>query len=377
VLNVDNATAYLLEHDLIDTDWIIDGDLTIQSVARRNRNLRIGGPGGAGYLIKQVDDLAQGGHRTLSNEAAFLEFCRHQPDAAQFVRHLPEIVFRDRDRTLHALKLVAGATTLDSCHRDYDAGAFPVAPSRALGHALGLVHRVFRIPELRENSSLDWLQDALPGALQDYRLSPAALATLSPAGARMLQILQEHDGLEGQLGRLGPQWRPETVIHGDIKSDNILMRPAQNEHESTCFDVWIVDWEFVQIGDPAWDLAGALHDYVMLWTSSMPLAPALSAEEMVDQARYPLEVLHPAIRAMWEGYRSAAELGTAEADNLIRRAVLFSAARLIQASHELSVHEEEIRAQAVILMQISANLLAEPELAQVHLYGIPREADPR
>jgi hypothetical protein len=109
----------------------------------------------------------------------------------------------------------------------------------------------------------------------------------------------------------------------------------------------------------------------------MPLAPALSAEEMVDQARYPLEVLHPAIRAMWEGYRAAAELGTAEADNLIRRAVLFSAARLIQASHELSVHEEEIRAQAVILMQISANLLAEPELAQVHLYGIPREADPR
>lgn len=177
--------------------------------------------------------------------------------------------------------------------------------------------------------------------MQDYRRSPATLATLSPAGARMLRILQEFKTFEEQLGRLGAQWRPETVIHGDIKSDNILVRPIRNEPDSDAVEVFIVDWEYVQIGDPAWDLAGALHDYLILWTSSMPLAPTLSAEELVDQARYPLEVLRPAIRALWKGYQSAAELGPAEADDLMRRAVGFSAARLIQASHELSAQKEE------------------------------------
>lgn len=60
MLNVDNAIPYLLEHDLIDPTWIIDGDLTIRCAARRNRNLRVEGPDGAGYLIKQADELAQG-----------------------------------------------------------------------------------------------------------------------------------------------------------------------------------------------------------------------------------------------------------------------------------------------------------------------------
>ncbi|MFI5454280.1 MAG: phosphotransferase [Isosphaerales bacterium] len=376
MLNVDSAIPYLLERGLIDPDWIINGDLTIRCAARRNRNLRIEGPSGAGFLIKQADELAHGGHLTLSNEAAFHEFCRHEPAVAQVTELVAGIAFRDRERSLHALELVVGAVSLRSYHCAQDADGFPDGPSRALGQALGTVHRVFRLPAFAEHPRLAWLRDHLPGALQQHRPSPATLATLSPAGARMLRILQDHTDLGDQLDRLGSRWRPDTVIHGDIKSDNILVRPVRQEPDDASVEVLIVDWEFVQIGDPAWDLAGALHDYLIFWTSSMPLGPTHSAEEMVDQARYPLEVLRPAIRAFWEGYLSTAEVGLSQADDLLRRAVLFSAARLIQAAHELCVREEEILAQAVILMQISANLLAEPESGQVHLYGVPLGTEP-
>ena len=135
-------------------------------------------------------------------------------------------------------------------------------------------------------------------------------------------------------------------------------------------ELWIIDWEFVQIGDPAWDLAGALHDFLIFWTSSMPQDPLLPAQAMIDQARYPLEVLRGAIRSMWDAYQSVAGLGLDEAKSLLDRAVAFSATRLIMAAHEISAEMMQLPVQAVILLQISANVLANPELGRIHLYGI-------
>ena len=44
MLDVDNVVDLLLEQRLIESNWIIDGDLTLQTVPRRNRNLRVDGP---------------------------------------------------------------------------------------------------------------------------------------------------------------------------------------------------------------------------------------------------------------------------------------------------------------------------------------------
>ena len=204
------------------------------------------------------------------------------------------------------------------------------------------------------------------------------LADLSPAWARVFRIIQSEPGLGASLDNLGQMWRHETLIHGDIKSDNILVSGPADRHEAPGEAVWIVDWEFVQIGDPAWDLAAALHDFLVFWTSSMPLEPDLSVEAMIDQARYPLDALRPAIRALWQGYRAAAGLddpgNEPEADALLRRAVAFSAARLIMAAHELSLEQEELPAQAVLLLQLGVNILANPDSGQFQLYGIPRES---
>jgi Ser/Thr protein kinase RdoA (MazF antagonist) len=379
MLDVDTAVAFLLEHGLVERDWIVDGDLTLRSAARRNRNLRIEGHGGAGYLIKQPDELAPAGRRTLANEAAFYEFCQHEAAAAPVALLLPRLVLRDRDCALHALELIPGAVTLASYHLGRSPDDFPVVASHDLGHGLGTLHRVFRLPGLADDPRLNWLNRSVPWVFDAHRKpTPAMLADLSPAGSRVFQIIQSEAGLGASLDNLGQMWRHETLIHGDIKSDNILVGAPRDRHEGPGDAVWIVDWEFVQIGDPAWDLASALHDFLIFWTSSMPLEPDLSAEAMIDQARYPLIALRPAIRALWQGYREAAGLDAPdnepEAHALLRRAVAFSAARLIMAAHELSLEQEELPAQAVLLLQLGANVLADPESGQVQLYGIPRES---
>ena len=111
MLDVDTALPYLMDRKLIDPDTVLDGELTITSAARRNRNLRVETTAG-GYLVKQPDDPTQGGHHTLRAEAGFYAFCQQEAAAAAVTDIIPRLVFFDPERSLLALELLSGATPL-------------------------------------------------------------------------------------------------------------------------------------------------------------------------------------------------------------------------------------------------------------------------
>ena len=140
--------------------------------------------------------------------------------------------------------------------------------------------------------------------------------------------------------------------------------------ESDEIEVWIADWELVQVGDPAWDLAGAFQDLLSAWVCSMPLNESLDVEAMTARARLPLAGVRGVAQALWAGYRDEAMLDPAEADDLLLRAVKFSAARLLQNACEWSWYEDRVPTVAAILLEVAENLLTEPEQGQVLLYGI-------
>ena len=368
MLTVNEAIPFLLEHRLIDRGWIIDGDLAIRCSAKRNRNLRVEGPDGRGFLIKQPDDPVDGGFETLRSESAFYGFCRGEPAVAAVRSIIPRLSYRDADRALLALELVPDAVTLWSCYTDHDAVGFPFEVGVALGQALGTVHRIFGRLALLEDPRLAWLGRPIPWALRLTRPGPGFVADLSPAGAQTIRILQRQDGLVARLDGMRERWRAETLVHGDIKSDNVL---AARPRPEAPWEIRIVDWEMVQIGDPAWDLAGALQDFIGFWVSSMPLAVDMSIEERAARARHPLDVVQEAIRATCRGYRAAIATIPPDADELLHRAVGLSAVRMFQTAYELSCDRAELHPRSVILLQIGANILADPDRALDQLYGLP------
>jgi hypothetical protein len=367
MLDVDTAVPYLLDRKLIGPDVIVDGELTVRSAARRNRNLRVEAPA-SGYLIKQPDDPTQGGQHTLRAEAGFYSFCQQEPAAAQMGSVLPRLVFFDPDRSLLALELLRSAIPL--WQRFWAAGpqAFPLEVGRQLGRALGVVHRTFRDPAVLADPRLAWLSPAVPWVMMVHKPGPELLATISPANYLTLRILQTQGQLSESLDGLRPLWGPVTVIHGDVKSDNILVCPPGAEGGET---VRLVDWELAQRGDPAWDLAGVFQDAVLFWISGMNLT-AGDLGAAVAAAAYPWEVLRAYLRAVWLGYKQSAGLTPDEADAVLARAVAFSGARLVQTAYEVAQVSNVMPAQAVLLLQVSANLLADPESAQVQFYGIPQ-----
>ena len=112
MLTVDNAVTFLLERALIDVSAIIDSDLIIRCVARRNRNLKIEGPAGLGFFLKQAERAAGPEGETLSREAAFVRFCATEPAVARLSRLVPRLISGGEDETVQVFELISGAASL-------------------------------------------------------------------------------------------------------------------------------------------------------------------------------------------------------------------------------------------------------------------------
>jgi len=79
--------------------------------------------------------------------------------------------------------------------------------------------------------------------------------TLSVIPTLLLPRLDEpaarHPATAASLRFLAAQWRTAVLIHGDVKWEHVRG------------DGVLVDWELAGQGDPAWDLASALHELCM------------------------------------------------------------------------------------------------------------------
>ncbi|MGP0064594.1 MAG: phosphotransferase [Isosphaeraceae bacterium] len=369
MLTVDNVADFLFDRRLIDVARIIDGPLTIRSMPRRNRNLVIQCPGATGFLIKQPYDPAEGGRETLRREALFHDLCRDEPAAAPMAEILPRLIDSDLERAILVFELIPDVVTLLSMLEGPVGRDLLVDAAYAFGQALGAFHRIFRAID-PDDPGRAWLPRSTPRVLELHRPKAARRGVLSRAYCEILRSVQESEVLGELLDGARGLWRSETVIHADMKLDNVLVRTDAASPESDAIGVWIADWELVQVGDPAWDLAGALQDLLVTWVRSMPVNENLADEEKIARATLPIVNLRGVAQAMWAGYRDEAAPDPAEADGFLLRAVKFSAARLMQSACEMSWNEDRVPAASAMMMRVGEDLLMEPEHGQVLLYGI-------
>lgn len=372
MLTVDNAHAYLLDQGLISAGAVTEGDIEISSATRRNSNLQVTSSGGSNYLIKQPSDRQSEATHTLRREALFYAYCQEEPAVSRVESLLARLIYVDYEQAVLVLELLRHAVPLSRHYDQSTPTEFPVATAGAIGRALGLIHRTFQAPEVLGSPQLGFLEQGTPWVLQVHRPTPHLLADLSAANLELVRVLQADPDVGAQLDELRLAWQPQTVIHGDVRMDNFLVVPASDGAAGSV--LYLVDWELVQVGDPAWDVAGALHDFVVLWVLSMPNDAPLS--ELVAAARHPFSVMRPAIAALWRNYCQVQGLTPGPSRSLLERTVRFSAARVIQAACEMAAYFPIMPPPAVLLLQIGVNLLADPEIGQRKFYGLGAEEAP-
>lgn len=365
-LTVDTATSYLVDRGLVGADAIVARDLEIVDVSRRNQNLKVVRRRGASYLLKQAGEGEPASRATIAREAWFYTFCQSEPAAAPLRRHLPALHGWDAERGLLVLELVDGrplwSPQAARPDREFSAGT-----ATALGDALGTFHRVFRDAVARGPAWAAELAAAPPWILFAHRPPPEMLTRLSPAGMRVLALVQANASLAAGLDALRDAWTPDTLIHNDVKGDNVLVAAGADADAR----VRIIDWELVQIGDAAWDVGAVLRDLLNTWLLAVPLSGDLSPEEMLAGARMPLAGVHPAARAFWAAYRAAAGVPADLAGPFLLRALRSAAARLAQGAYEMATGAPEVPNIAIAMLQMAANVLDDPRGASLQLFGLP------
>jgi hypothetical protein len=377
IITKENIAHYLLGRGLLSFDSVVDGDLLVVEASSRNRNFKVIRTASPGYFVKQVKTFEPQNVETLRYETACYWLSHNDPDFEPLAALMPK--FYDSDPARHALvvELLPEGGSLSEYHRQL--GTFPVEVGVQLGRILGTYQREMG-RRLREGAKSSAFARRVPWILSLHQLNQNLFGQLSAANTQVLNIIQSYPDFPQTLDRMRERWRFDSLIHGDIKWDNLHVTvdgtdveeggEAQPEGAHGKMNLRLIDWELADFGDACWDAGAVFQSYLSFWVFSMPAMAGIPAEQLVSAAQFPVEKMQPAIRAFWKTYVETRGLNHDEARDALERSVSYGAARMIQTAYEYMFHAPQITTSALYLLQLSLNILKSPREATASLLAL-------
>lgn len=198
-----------------------------------------------------------------------------------------------------------------------------------LASALGsLLARLHAIPAPTGDTAPPWI----------LGLVHPPVAILREASYGQLDVMRHVQGSaswRSALESLAEEWRPRSLVHGDLRFSNIL----RGEDRSGEPALMLVDWELAGGGDPGWDTGWIL------------------AELLAARARHLAEAF-PLVRAFWTQYAAAA--GDAATHVPLDRTLRWSAAAALQLAYEEARSPYADAELAARLLEVGRSLLERP-----------------
>lgn len=379
LVNIDNAAEYLVDRGLLDTESIVDGDLKIIDASRRNRNLQVTRKNDASLLLKQPNPTDINNTMTIRKEAFLYLLMQTDSDFVMLKDLAPRILDFDDQKNILVTEFVTNAQSLNNYYyRRSSQSIIGKEESAELGRLIAAYHTAFdglindedKKNKNKNKSKLHFLQGGFVPAASIVRPGPEIFKDISTGNLKLLKIIQQYPTFYDSLEELYSSWRPQTLVHGDIKWDNIIISPS-NEGSKLSFRMNIVDWESASIGDPAWDVGSMFQEFIKFWLYSLPTTGRESAEQLIGSTTYPINNIQPALRAFWNAYIKYAEMDAKESNELLIRSARFCAARLVQSAYESLYSSVEFPNTIVYMIQTSLNIFHRTNNAIIQLLGIP------
>lgn len=338
---------YLIERGLLTPASVVDGGVMVVEGTRRNAHFIVTRGDGTPYFVKCVQPASSNSAETLQREANYYQWVGAHPGLAGLRELLPRFFLDDPQRGILVLELFPDAQNLTDHHRR--AGGYPEETARLLGRALARYHAT--------TSAVLAASDH-----RAFRGQPPWVLSLhythsqfGQAGAQVATILQSYPDYGRALDRLRQEWRPNTLIHGDMKFDNCLLVPGRDGAP----ELRVIDWELADVGEDTWDAGAVIQSYVT--------ATVLAAPESMNVTLAPVQ---PAIRAFWDAYAQALPIPEPQREARFERCIAYAGARMLQTALETLVFAPAMTAHVAMVLQISLNILRDPRAAVREIAGV-------
>ncbi len=354
-----NLAHYLVARGLITQESLVAGDFVLAEAGRRNRNFKVARRSGPGLFVKQIKTVEQQAIHTIQREAAFYRAIAGDTRYAAIAGMIPRFV--DYDASRHALTLTLAGDAESLAERQARDTVVPPDVAGRVGAALARIHACG--PVMAADSALRAsLPAQVPWPLTLDQTGYGFLSVHGALGTQLGQAIAQSPGLSAGLSALRPLWQYDSLIHGDMKWDNCLLRGDEP---------LIVDWELADLGDGAWDVASVFKEYIASALLNYAAREHARAHKLPEPPEVTLETGRPSLRAFWEAYRAGRGMNGAAAGVYLDRAVRYTAARLVIAVLEYSAFAQQLDATGRLMLESASRILEHPQLAATQLAGLP------
>ena len=362
-LTASNLVFHLISRGIITSTSVVKGDFVLVEVGRRNRNFKIIRNLQPSFFVKQIKTSDMSATSTLQREANFYKTLSQNPLVAPLKKLVPEFVDYDPTRYALVINLLSNAESIAEYQRR--TGDLGTSLAADLGRTLGACHSQL-INVMNDPAAFSpLLQGEVPWIMQMENTGHTVLNMLGGIGPQLAKAIQQYPNLQPMLSALRPGWQYDSLIHGDPKLENWMVLGNGNGK----VDLKLIDWELVDIGDGAWDVAMMFKEWLVLWLLSQPDTSNQVPHEFAPATTRALTDVQPAIRTFWESYVSTRQLPRHTAAAYLHRCTRYTAARLIVAVVEYFFPLPQLNSHAMSMLMLSATMLQNPEKATAELLG--------
>lgn len=359
-LTSQSLAYWLIQRGLLDPSVITQGDFAVEELEFHNRGFRVYRPTTKPLYVKQLREFDRPNVLCLQREATFGRAVARTDSVHWLKSRMP--TFLDYDARHHAVTVELLAET-ENLHETMErVVTIPESVSRGLGQLIAS----FTFKEC------DDLLAAIPNDLcagkPPWILSfhvDQGSGLLSPANEQFLKMIQADEILKSNLDDLRSNWQATSLMHGDLKWNNVLTRDTDSEP-----NWYVIDWEMVDRGDPRWDLGTMIQCWWYFWILSTPPDELTSLDEMLSRRRSAFDETRLSLNALWDGYQAAIGMSASESHKLRNIVACFAAARMLQTVYELLNSQESIGLSAQVMIEMSRRILENSESMAEFMPGV-------
>ncbi|HXU94698.1 MAG TPA: aminoglycoside phosphotransferase family protein [Gallionella sp.] len=363
---VDDVEQLLLSHGLLSDRSILFGDYEATTINRRNRNLIVTTLHEGDYLIKQSDGTNEDSLNSLRTEIEFYQAATKISSGLSAL--IPECHVAQQTPPLLVIEYYKSYIPLWKHYKNLTGNKLPLTVIHKVGELLANTHSELSRLDDRERQLFGFLHEDLPFGMRVNKPHTKILSYIKQGGYQLIEKLQSDKEAMLAWDRLSDSWQINSIIHGDVKLDNFIVKTLDGNDHQELESIRIVDWEMAQSGDYLWDVAGVFNDLVFWWAISMP--DNSSIKEMVENARFPISEIKEGTGSFLQGYAEIRGRGYVDTQSILDKLVGYSGIRIIQTSYEIASKFDAIPNIAMILFNVGTGILRNPQAAFSDLFGL-------